>query len=128
MLENVYFDCFSQALLALAKIAFNECSDNGILERHHSFNIPKHNRKVRFSNDVIHLIPCRTELFRESSKDLLWYNASTIAYFRRCAFDEAHTLMNSTGIQEIRKAFTYLYQSHAPCGTNANTSTNSYII
>lgn len=73
-------------------------------------------KKVSFSNNDVYLVPTRAEIIEEHTKDRLWYNAANIASFRTNAFEEVKHCMQNTGILEIRKAFTYLYQPSSADG------------
>jgi hypothetical protein len=63
-------------------------------------------KSVSFSQNDIYLIPSRTEL----EKETLWYDATNIASFRSSTLQDVKSYMELTGVLDIRKALTHLYQ------------------
>ena len=67
-------------------------------------------KRVNFARNDIYLIPSRAEMMEESPRDHLWYDAHHISEFRQAAFAEVKEFMQMTGMMNIRKAFSRLYQ------------------
>jgi hypothetical protein len=74
---------------------------------------PETTKKVTFTSDVWYLVPNRTELFEESTKESLWYDESHIALFKRTATAEVRCFMKHTGVYDVRQVFHALYQPTA---------------
>lgn len=70
-------------------------------------------RKVSFAPNELFLVPTRKELLAETQRDILWYDDTNIAGFKRSATDEVKGFMKQTGIYDVRKVFKFLYQPTA---------------
>lgn len=119
------FECCFQMLFCLLPVSASKV--NGVKEEYRTVRIEseqpfideneergidadKSGKKVTFQGNKVYLIPTRAELFREGSKDDMWYNSSNIEQFKSSTSLEVSHYMSRSGIRDIGKAFTYLYQ------------------
>lgn len=70
-------------------------------------------KRVSFTENTVFIVPNRDDLFKETAKEIIWYNAENIAEFKKSTLEEVEYCMTRTGIHEIRRAFRCLYQPAA---------------
>lgn len=117
------FECLLNSMVACQALAQLACGE--LSSKEPTSSSERISKRVNFASNDVYLIPSRAEMMEESPRDHLWYDARSISEFRRTAFAEVKEFMQTSGIMNIRKAFSRLYQPDPLVYSDISSSNDS---